>query len=163
MARSALAIPKVTIANGAMSMTSWPVAAEQLAVVDFLLSPATHGGAKPGYLETAVSHIFLAGGDRFILFRPLKTQECDWRTPEARWSWCTERWMAAFDAGEGARYSAVAIMRRNAELHLGGPGTLEDCILVLRANRSPRHTSRRDKAQDSAADPLYPPHRVIGE
>ncbi|NBC21249.1 MAG: hypothetical protein GVY06_09465 [Alphaproteobacteria bacterium] len=143
-------------------ITSWPVAAEQLNIIRHLLDPETHGGERPGYLETAVSHIFLTGASRLILKRPMKTRDSDWRTPQARWSWCNERCMRAFEAGEGASYQALPVMRREGGLHLGGPGKLEDCLLVYR----PQASARGETANQAQNAPLpgrtAPSTRVIG-
>ena len=142
--------------------TSWPIAAEQLATVRLLLDPQTHGGASPGYLETAISHIFLIGEKRLILKRPMKVPTADWRSPQARWSWCTERCMRAFDSGEAGRYGVLPVMRRNGALCLGGPGELEDCVLVCTTTLEVHNRPPERVEVKGLAAPPPPSTRAIG-
>lgn len=109
--------------------SAWPIAAEQLATVSFLLDSRTHSGLAPGYCETALSHVFWIGPDTYILKRPLTLPYSDWRTPEARWSWCEDQCLEAYSGASGVQLSAVPVVSRNGVLRLGGSGVLEDCVL----------------------------------
>lgn len=114
---------------------AWPVAVEQLPVVNFLLDPLTHGGHAPGYSETALSHIFWIGPDVYVLKRPVILPHADWRTPQARWGWCEDQCLGAYGNTSDVKLSAVPVIRRNHVLRLGGPGVLEDCVLKRTKSR----------------------------
>lgn len=139
--------------------TAWPVAAEQVAVVRLLNDPQTHGGKRPAYVETALSHIFCVGDITYILKRPMRIDGGDWRTPEARWAWCEDQCLAegGHDILRGRRLVPVRIARRAGGLHLGGPGELEDCVLRREKIAAADADGAREHREVAAA--CVSPHR----
>jgi aminoglycoside phosphotransferase family enzyme/predicted kinase len=61
---------------------------DQAAVIDFLASPTTHGGAAVDRLDTHASIVFLAGTRAYKLKRAVRFDYLDFSTPERRRALC---------------------------------------------------------------------------
>lgn len=138
--------------NGSPLHTAWPVAAEQVNVIAFLLEPSTHGGARPAYAETALSHMVHVGDTLYILRRPLRVNGTSLLTPEDRWHWCEAR-MRLGDGDVRSVYRPIPIVSRSDRLALGGPGVVEDWVLRRQRRRgsaSARANGDRGKPEQTS-------------
>jgi aminoglycoside phosphotransferase family enzyme len=61
---------------------------DQTAVIDFLASPATHGGATVERIDTHASVVFLAGTRAYKLKRAVRFDYLDFSTSERRHALC---------------------------------------------------------------------------
>lgn len=120
----------VATINKRLSQASWPVAVEQIEPLRLLLDSKTHGGRAVGYAETAISHIVYIEDVTFILRRPMVLDRQRLLTPEDRCAWCEAQADLNRDAPRGLSVHVVPIVRRNGELHLGGPGEIQDWVLA---------------------------------
>lgn len=143
--------------RGACAM-AWPVAPEQVAPLSLLLSPAIHGGEAPAYVETAISHMVVAGPVTYILRRPLLVGRYNLLTPEGRWHWCEDMAMQAARRGCGTLARPLPIARRDGRLHLGGPGDIVDWVLKrVQPAARPRCDTRPLKAPARPRRPVRLP------
>ena len=57
------------------------VPGDQQAVIDWLMDPATHGGAAPEHVQTHGAHVFLTGDEAWKIKRAVKYD-----------TWISRRW-----------------------------------------------------------------------
>jgi hypothetical protein len=136
--------------------STWPVAVEQIEVIECLADPATYRGTSPGYLETATSHIFYVGSHTFILKRPMLVGGIDCRTPEARWNWSETQCLVNRSGSSRATYKTLPIVRHQGVMRLGGPGTAIDWVLRRSSGQraSPNESVSIDWSQQFKLDGL---------
>jgi aminoglycoside phosphotransferase family enzyme len=106
---------------------------DQAEVIDFLSSPATHGGAAVERIETHASIVFLAGASAFKLKRAVRYDYLDFSSVERR------RRLSDAELQINSRaapqiYKRVIPVTRDARgrLALGGDGVPVDWVLEMR-------------------------------
>ena len=108
------------------------VTEDQSAVVDFLASPATHGGARVERVDTHASIVFLAGARAFKLKRAVKYDYLDFSTVERRRQCCEAELRINRRAAPTLYRRVVPITRAvDGSLSLGGGGTPIDWLVEM--------------------------------
>jgi aminoglycoside phosphotransferase family enzyme/predicted kinase len=103
-------------------------------VVSFLLDPAAYGGGvkEVGHVETASSHVFLAGDRAFKLKRDLRLPHADYSTLERRRRCCEREVELNRRTAPTIYLGTVPVMRAaSGALALGGPGTVVDWLVEM--------------------------------
>lgn len=94
---------------------------DQTAVVDFLMSPATHGGASVERLDTHASIVFLAGSRAYKLKRAVVFDYLDFSTCERRRALCEAEVRLNRRTAPSLYRGVVAVTRRvDGSYGLGG-------------------------------------------
>jgi aminoglycoside phosphotransferase family enzyme len=110
---------------------------DQTAVVDFLASPATHGGGSVERIETHASIVFLAGARAYKLKRAVVFDYLDFSTSERRRALCEAEVRLNRRTAPTLYRGVVAITRQDdGSYALGGPGTPVDWLVDM--NRFPQ-------------------------
>jgi aminoglycoside phosphotransferase family enzyme/predicted kinase len=112
----------------AMSAT----AEDQIAVIDFLASPSTHGGAAIDRIDTHASIVILAGDRALKLKRAVKYDYLDFSTADLRRRFC-EAELRINRRAAPSLYRRVVPVTRDADgsLSLGGAGTPVDWLVEM--------------------------------
>ncbi|MDX2145762.1 MAG: AAA family ATPase [Rhodospirillaceae bacterium] len=107
--------------------------AAQTAAIDFLASPATHGGAAVERISTHGAHVFMAGDRAYKLKRAVKLPFMDFSTIERRRA-ALEAELDLNRRTAPTLYIEVRAIRRGADGRPGfaGPGDVLDWVLVMR-------------------------------
>jgi uncharacterized protein len=105
---------------------------DQTAVVTFLASPSTHGGAAVERIETHASIVFLAGARAWKLKRAVRYDYLDFSTIERRKEMC-EAEVRINRRAAPALYRGVAAITREPDgsLALGGSGAPVDWVIEM--------------------------------
>lgn len=105
------------------------------AAVDFLRDPASHGLASGpvALIETHMSWVFLAGELAYKLKKPVRSDELDFGSVEARCHFCHEELQLNRRLAPDV-YLAVDTLSVDAagRLHLGTDGERVDCVVRMR-------------------------------
>ncbi|WP_035613051.1 hypothetical protein [Hyphomonas johnsonii] len=104
---------------------------DQMRIVRFLRDPATFGGRRPAYFNTAVSHLFVDGPHLYVLHKPVRCDGYSCQTPEERWHWCEAQCMRAVPRTGRGPARPLPIVRRANRFFLGGPGSIQDWVLKI--------------------------------
>jgi aminoglycoside phosphotransferase family enzyme/predicted kinase len=106
---------------------------EQREVIEFLSSPAAHGGQAVERIETHASMVFLAGDRAYKLKRAVAYDYLDFSTPERRKAMC-ELELALNRRTAPAIYERVVPVTRqpSGALAIAGDGTPVDWLIVMR-------------------------------
>ena len=111
-------------------VTKWCETAQR-AVVDFLASPAAHGGVVPQHVVTHISHVFLAGETAFKLKRAVALPFLDYSTPALRERFCREE-VAVNRRFAPELYRGVRAVTESADgLALDGRGPAVDWVVEM--------------------------------
>lgn len=104
----------------------------QAAVIEFLSSPSTHGGAAVERVETHASVVFLAGSRAWKLKRAVRYDYLDFSTPERR-RVCCEAEVRLNRRTAPALYRGVVPVTREPDgsLALAGQGTAVDWLVEM--------------------------------
>jgi aminoglycoside phosphotransferase family enzyme/predicted kinase len=104
----------------------------QDAVIRFLASPATHGGADVETIETHASLVFLAGDRALKLKRAVKYDYLDFSTIERRRACCEAELRINRTAAPMIYRRVVAVTREGAgQLAIGGSGPAVDWVVEM--------------------------------
>jgi aminoglycoside phosphotransferase family enzyme/predicted kinase len=110
---------------------------DQTAVIDFLSSSATHGGASVERIDTHASVVFLAGGRAYKLKRAVLFDYLDFSTSARRHALCEAEVRLNRRAAPTLYRGVVAITcRDDGSYALGGEGTPVDWLVEM--NRFPQ-------------------------
>jgi aminoglycoside phosphotransferase family enzyme/predicted kinase len=110
---------------------------DQTAVIDFLSSPATHGGEPVERIDTHASIVFLAGERAYKLKRAVRFDYLDFSTAERRRRMCDAELVLNRRLAPTLYRGVVAITRReDGSYALGGPGPPVDWLVEM--NRFPQ-------------------------
>jgi len=106
---------------------------DQRAVIEFLSSPATHGGAAVERVDTHASVVFLAGDRAWKLKRAVRYDYLDFSTPARRKAMC-EAELRINRRTAADIYLGVAPVTRSEDgrLSIGGEGTVLDWLVEMR-------------------------------
>ncbi len=106
---------------------------DQAAVIEFLSSPLTHGGAAVERIDTHASVVFLAGAGAWKLKRAVRYDYLDFSTPERR-RVCCEAELRLNRRTAPALYRGVVAVTREPDgsLALAGQGTAVDWLVEMR-------------------------------
>jgi aminoglycoside phosphotransferase family enzyme/predicted kinase len=108
------------------------VTEDQTAVVDFLASSGTHGGARVERIDTHASIVFLAGARAFKLKRAVEYDYLDFSTVERRRQCCEAELRLNRRAAPTLYRGIVAVTRAaDGSLSLGGRGTPVDWLVEM--------------------------------
>jgi hypothetical protein len=110
---------------------------DQTAIIEFLASPATHGGAMVERIDTHASIVFLAGTRAYKLKRAVLFDYLDFSTCERRHVLCDAEVRLNRRTAPMLYRGVVAITREdNGSYALGGTGTAVDWVVEM--NRFPQ-------------------------
>lgn len=98
------------------------VTEDQSQVIDFLSSPAAHGGAPVERIETHASIVFLAGERALKLKRAVRYDYLDFSTLERRKAMCEAEVRINRRTAADLYRGVLAVTRTGGSLELGGPG-----------------------------------------
>jgi len=105
---------------------------DQTEVVEFLASPATHGGAAVERIETHASIVFVAGMRAWKLKRAVRYDYLDFSTAERRKVMCETEVRINRRTAPGVYLGVVAVTREpDGSLALGGSGTAVDWLVEM--------------------------------
>ena len=105
---------------------------DQTEVVNFLSSPATHGGAPVERIETHASIVFLAGAGAWKLKRAVRYDYLDFSTVDRRKAMCEAEIRINRRTAPALYRGVVAVMRRSdGALALGGSGDPVDWLVEM--------------------------------
>ena len=105
---------------------------DQTAVIDFLASPSTHGGASVERIETHTAIVFLAGTRAYKLKRAVQFDYLDFSTPERRRALCDEEVRLNRRTAPALYRGVMAVTReRDGRFALGGSGTPVDWVVEM--------------------------------
>jgi aminoglycoside phosphotransferase family enzyme/predicted kinase len=108
------------------------VTEDQTATVEFLGSPATHGGVSVARVETHASIVFLAGARALKLKRAVKYDYLDFSTAAQRKTMCEAEIRVNRRTAPSLYRGIVAIVRRpDGSLALGGTGEPVDWVVEM--------------------------------
>jgi aminoglycoside phosphotransferase family enzyme/predicted kinase len=110
---------------------------DQTAVIDFLASPATHGGATVERIDTHASIVFLAGARAYKLKRAVLFDYLDFSTADRRRLLCEAEVRLNRRTAPTLYRGVVVVTRQNdGSYALGGTGTPVDWVVDM--NRFPQ-------------------------
>lgn len=105
---------------------------DQAAVIEFLASPSTHGGAAVERLDTHAAIVFLSGDRALKLKRAVRFDYLDFSTPERRRDLSDAEVRLNRRTAPALYRGVVAVTReRDGSLALGGEGTPVDWIVDM--------------------------------
>lgn len=105
---------------------------DQTAVVEFLASPATHGGEVVERIDTHASVVFLAGARAWKLKRAVRYDYLDFSTAERRRAMCEAEVRINRRTAPALYRRVVAVTReRDGSLALGGSGAPADWVVEM--------------------------------
>ena len=105
---------------------------DQTPVVEFLGSPATHGGASVERIDTHTAIVFLAGDRAYKLKRAVRFDYLDFATAERRRASCDREVRLNRRTAPSVYRGVMAVTReRDGSLALGGPGTPIDWLVEM--------------------------------
>jgi len=105
---------------------------DQTAVIDFLASPSTHGGASVERIETHTAIVFLAGTRAYKLKRAVQFDYLDFSTPERRRALCDAEVRLNRRTAPALYRGVMAVTReRDGRFALGGSGTPVDWVVEM--------------------------------
>ncbi len=105
---------------------------DQTAVIDFLASPSTHGGATVERIDTHTAIVFLAGARAWKLKRAVRFDYLDFSTVERRKAMCEAEVRLNHRTAPAVYRGVVAVTRApDGSLALGGPGTPVDWLVEM--------------------------------
>ena len=108
------------------------VTERQTETIDFLASPATHGGAPVERIDTHAAVVFLSGGLAWKLKRAVQYDYLDFSTAELRRLACEAEVRINRRAAPTLYRSVVAVTRQaDGSLALGGAGTAVDWVVEM--------------------------------
>jgi uncharacterized protein len=107
------------------------VAEEQLATVEFLGDPSSHGGLPVERIDTHISHIFLVGDHAYKLKRSLRTNFLDFTTILLREAACRREIEVNVVVASAIYHQVLPIVRHGDDLALGGEGELVDWVVSM--------------------------------
>jgi aminoglycoside phosphotransferase family enzyme/predicted kinase len=119
--------------NASCSSIGRMAVASQQAIVDFLMSPDTHGGAPVERVDTHISIVFLAGSRALKLKRAVRFDYVDFSTPELRHAACAAELRINRRAAPSI-YRRIAAVTREADgtLALDGAGAPIEWLVEMR-------------------------------
>jgi len=135
-----------------------PAESTQQAVMDFLGSPATHGGAEVTRIDTHAASVFLAGDRALKIKRAVRFPFLDYSTLAKRKSAC-EAEIAVNRAFAPAIYRGVVAITRSASggLAVGGDGEPVEWAVEMRRfdeSKTLDHLAERGEIDEALADAL---------
>jgi len=105
---------------------------DQTAVVEFLASPDTHGGAPVEKIETHASIVFLSGRRAWKLKRALRYDYLDFSTADRRRAMCQAELRLNQRTAPSLYHRVVAVTREaSGGLALGGTGVAVDWVIEM--------------------------------
>jgi len=105
---------------------------DQTAIIDFLASPSTHGGATVERIDTHTAIVFLAGARAWKLKRAVRFDYLDFSTVERRKAMCEAEVRLNRRTAPAVYRGVVAVTRApDGSLALGGPGTPVDWLVEM--------------------------------
>lgn len=108
------------------------VTEDQTAVVEFLASPAAHGGAPVDRIDTHSAIVFLAGPRAYKLKRAVRFDYLDFSTSERRRAMCEAEVRLNRRMAPGLYRGVIAVTRATGgTLALGGGGTAVDWLVEM--------------------------------
>ena len=108
------------------------IVGDQTAVIEFLASPSTHGGASVERIETHTAIVFLAGTRAYKLKRAVLFDYLDFSTPERRRALCDAEVRLNRRTAPALYRGIMAVTReRDGLLELGGSGTPVDWVVEM--------------------------------
>ena len=132
---------------------------DQTAVIDFLASPSTHGGASVERVDTHASIVFLAGARAYKLKRAVLFDYLDFSTCERRRTLCEAEVRLNRRTAPTLYRGVVAVTRQaDGSYALGGTGTPVDWLVEM--NRFPQEALFDRLA--SAGEPRSRAHVATG-
>lgn len=118
--------------NEAIELRSPMMIEDQSAVVEFLVSPSTHGGKAVDRIDTHTAIVFLAGTRAYKLKRAVHFDYVDFSTPERRHAMCDAEVRLNRRTAPSLYRGVIAVTRENdGRLALGGGGTAVDWIVEM--------------------------------
>jgi aminoglycoside phosphotransferase family enzyme/predicted kinase len=110
-----------------------PAGTSQQAVIDFLGSPATHGGAPVKRIDTHAATVFLAGERALKIKRAVRFPFLDYSTLDRRQAACAAEIEVNHPFAPAIYRRAVAITReKDGALAIGGEGTPVEWAVEMR-------------------------------
>jgi len=105
---------------------------DQTAIIDFLTSPSTHGGATVERIDTHTAIVFLAGARAWKLKRAVRFDYLDFSTVERRKAMCEAEVRLNRRAAPAVYRGVVAVTRApDGSLALDRPGTPVDWLVEM--------------------------------
>jgi aminoglycoside phosphotransferase family enzyme/predicted kinase len=125
----------------------------QAAVIDFLVTPATHGGVPVERIDTHSAVVFLAGARAWKLKRAVRFDYLDFSTPERRRAMC-EAEVELNRRTAPALYRGVVPVTREADGSLAIDGSGEPVDWLVEMNRFPQEALFDRLAASGRLDPV---------
>src|SRR5262245_3677257 len=108
------------------------VTEDQRAVIEFLASPATHGGASVERIDTHSAIVFLAGARAWKLKRAVRFDYLDFSTAARRKVMCEAEVRLKLLTAPALYHGVVPVTREeHGSLALGGRGTPVDWLVEM--------------------------------
>jgi aminoglycoside phosphotransferase family enzyme/predicted kinase len=108
------------------------VTEDQTEVIEFLSSPATHGGAAVERIDTHTAVVFLAGSCAWKLKRAVRFEYLDFSTVERRKDLCEEEVRLNQRTAPALYHGVVPVTRtQGGSLALRGSGTVVDWLVQM--------------------------------
>jgi len=114
-----------------MTDTAGAVTEDQRAVIDFLSSPATHGGALVERIDTHASIVVLVGERALKLKRAVKYDYLDFSTIDRRRQFCEAELRINGRAAPSVYRRVVSVNQADRSLSLAGAGTPIDWLVEM--------------------------------
>ncbi len=108
------------------------VPGDQQAVIDWLMDPATHGGAAPEHVQTHGAHVFLTGDEAWKIKRAVKYDYMDFSTLELRETMLRRELDLNRPAAPDIYLDVVPVTRDAGGLALDGDGEVAEWVLRMR-------------------------------
>jgi len=105
---------------------------DQSRVVEFMLDSATHNGAPVQYIQTHISHVFLAGDYAYKMKKAIKLPFVDFTTLDARLMACRGELQVNRRTAPDIYLNFVAVTQSADTLRLDGPGKAVDYLVRMR-------------------------------
>ncbi|WP_075222237.1 AAA family ATPase [Acuticoccus yangtzensis] len=109
-----------------------PDEVSEAAIVAFLASPETHGGAAPDHIETHLSHLFLAADRALKLKKRVDWSVVDYSSLEKREAYCRRELEVNRRFAPDLYLAVVPVTVGATGLALGGDGTPVDYVVEMR-------------------------------
>jgi len=129
----------------------------QQAVIDFLASPATYGGARVTRIDTHVACVFLAGERALKIKRAVRFPFLDFSTLEKRKAACEAELEVNRPYAPAVYRGVVAITRTDGALAIGGSGEPVEWAVEMRRfdeTKTLDHLAERGEIDERLADAL---------
>jgi uncharacterized protein len=115
------------------SFEGMSITEDQSTVIEFLGTPATHGGTSVERIETHISVVFLAGSRAWKLKRAVRLDYIDASTPDRRRILCEKEVQLNRRTAASLYLGVVAVTREaDGSLALGGSGTPVDWVVEMK-------------------------------